>query len=175
MKITRFVIAVGAIAFLAGCTQSLPENQLDFDVVDLGSSATESSISKPGGETETNEPESEPGQEYAVDKNAEIDIEDQLGDGKIVAIEEIRVGRSSAFLVIYNQEGLVLGKSLVSPQSQPVNIKLQIPLVASAQLEAVLYLDNGDGSLNLSEDLPLVDNEGELVHEDFSYQVTSDE
>lgn len=168
-------MALVAVVLLSGCSQSLPENKLDFAVVDLGSGSSSSTAAQPNEDSEAGEieSESESEQEYAVDKNAEIDIEDQSGDGKVIAIEEIRVGRSSAFLVIYNQVGVVLGKSLVSPQSQPVNIALQVPLTESAKLEAVLYLDNGDGVLNLSEDLPLIDHEGELVHEDFSYKVSN--
>jgi len=120
----------------------------------------------------SNNPAASP-QECAFDPKAEIEIEDQSGDGTRIALDEIHVGRIIAFLVIYNLKGEVLATALVTSLSQPVNIALQTPITSSQELQAVLYLDDGDGKFELSQDLPLIGEENELVHEDFSYRVTN--
>jgi hypothetical protein len=154
------------VAMLTGCSTSSAQHQLDFASVEL--SGESSTASKP--EPSVSEAPEEPN--YAVDRSAEIEIEDQSGSGSLVQIEEIRVGRSNTFLVIYDSEGLVLASTLVSPQSQPVNVELERPLNKSSRLEAVLYLDDGDGQFEIGDDSPLIDDEGELVHEDFYYTLT---
>lgn len=153
---------IGATLLLSGCAASQPAPELGFTKIDLQNS--------PGGETQTPvEPEQD--FEYAIDARAEIEIPDQSGNGKSVMIEEIRVGREGTFLVIYDQSGLVLGATEVSPQSQPVTVGLDVELEQSQELQATLYLDNGDQIFDLKTDLPLLDDEGELVHEDFYYRV----
>lgn len=154
------------VAMLTGCSTSSAQHQLDFASVEL--SGESSTISKP--KPSDSEAPEEPN--YAVDRSAEIEIDDQSGSGSLVQIEEIRVGRSNTFLVIYDSEGLVLASTLVSPQSQPVNVELERPLNKSSRLEAVLYLDDGDGQFEIGDDSPLIDDEGELVHEDFYYTLT---
>ena len=111
------------------------------------------------------------GQAYATDPYAEVDIEDQSGDGRSVAIDEIKVARGNSFLVIYDLNGFVLAQSLVTPQSQPVTLLLDSPILESQELQATLYLDNGDGLFELDLDLPILGEEGELVHESFDYSV----
>ncbi len=153
---------------LTGCSTLPPENQLDFKVIELqGDRAPRDSEDN----TAVPEPESGSNVHFAVDRSAEIEIEDQIGTGEFVLIEEIRVGRANSFLVIYDSTGTVLAANLVSPQSQPVNVRLERPLTESAKLEAVLYLDDGDGEFNLEKDSPLIDDENEIVHEDFDYTI----
>lgn len=153
-------------ALLTGCSTTSAQHQLDFAAVEL--SGESSTTSKP----QPTEPAASEEPNYAVDRSAEIDIEDQSGSGSLVQIEEIRVGRSNTFLVIYDSDGIVLASTLVSPQSQPVNVELERTLAKSSRLEAVLYLDDGDGQFEIGEDSPLIDDEGELVHEDFDYTLT---
>lgn len=166
MRILSIVLIVG---LLAGCSANSEQHTLDFAAVELNSktdTGTTTATPKP------TQSEESANSEYAVDRSAEIDIEDQLGSGEYVQIEEIRVGRSNTFLVIYNSAGTVLASQLVSPQSQPVNVKLERELSESARLEAVLYLDDGDGIFEIDQDSPLIDDDGDLVHEDFDYTVT---
>ena len=151
-----------ATLLLSGCAASAADPQLGFTKIDLQNpqaSPTQSPV--------------EPDQDfdYAIDARAEIEIDDQTGDGRSVMIEEIRVGREGTFLVIYDGSGLVLGTTEVSPQSQPVTVELAVELETSQELQATLYLDNGDGVFDLNSDRPLLDYEGELIHEDFYYRV----
>ena len=167
----RYFALALAVGMLAGCSADSTQHQLDFAAVEL-SGAESSNNQNPDGSGTSSSPESEE-PNFAVDRSAEIDIEDQTGDGQLVQIEEIRVGRSNTFLVIYDSGGVVLASTLVSPQSQPVDVKLERTLTKSSQLEAVLYLDDGDGEFEIDQDSPLIDDEGELVHEGFEYIVSS--
>ncbi|MEK9578150.1 MAG: hypothetical protein VW008_02235 [Aquiluna sp.] len=175
--------ALVPILVLSGCMGAPSEPELQFDSIalgDTGSVATAQPSSSAAAAEEpqaSQEPSASPSEsesssdEYAQDRYAEIDIEDQSGDGVMVQIEEIRISGSNSFLVIYNTSGLVLASALVTPQSQPVTIKLQVPITKSQELEAVLYLDDGDGVFDLNKDFPILDDEQELVHEDFYYRV----
>ncbi len=166
----RFFALALAVGMLAGCSANSTQHQLDFTAVELSGAETGNiQNSESSGDASSLEAEES---NYAVDRSAEIDIEDQTGDGQLVQIDEIRVGRSNTFLVIYDSSGVVLASTLVSPQSQPVDVKLQRALTKSSQLEAVLYLDDGDGQFEIDQDSPLIDDEGELVHEDFEYRVS---
>lgn len=181
------LIALVPILVLSGCVGAPSEPELQFDSIALGetgsvataqpSSSAAASEEPQHSQGPSQEPSTSPSEsesssdEYAQDRYAEIDIEDQSGDGVMVQIEEIRISGSNSFLVIYDNNGLVLASALVTPQSQPVTIKLQVPITESQELEAVLYLDDGDGLFDLNKDFPILDYEQELVHEDFYYRV----
>ena len=155
-------IILASTLLLSGCSLAPEKNVDGLDVVRLDSQSNPLP-------TKTLDPQ---GQEYANDQSAEIDIEDQSGDGTTLEIDEIKVGRGDAFLVIYNASGLALAEVLVTPQSQPVTIRLTQALEKSQPLQAALYLDNGDGIFELDSDLPILGEEGKLVHADFDYTVT---
>jgi hypothetical protein len=172
----RSILILGFSAMLlAGCAPVSSGPVANFESVILGGAqAPAQTPSSPDSPSENPSPEILLDTEWAVDEIAEIEIEDQSGDGKAVAIEELRVGREGVFLVIYDSTSLVLAAVPVSPKSQPVTVSLSPELTKSQELEAVLYLDNGDSIFDLSSDVPIVDDEGELVHEDFEYEfVTS--
>jgi hypothetical protein len=181
-------LASASLLVLAGCTSAHEDTLDEIPFIGLGDKTSQADAQSPEPETTASAQPSEPSssdsdgdsnsnpaasdQEYALDLQAEIDIEDQSGDGARIALDKIQVGRNNAFVVIYNSAGEVLATALVTPLSQPVNIALQTPITSSQELQAVLYLDDGDGKFELSEDLPLIGEENELVHEDFSYRVT---
>jgi hypothetical protein len=158
MSMKRLSI-LAVVLVLSGCAGQDPDRVVNFESISLGDAAT----------SQTQSPTTEP--EFIIDSNAEIEIEDQEGSGQSVLIEEISVGREGTFLVIYDDSGLVLGSTLVSPQSQPVTLALNVALSESQELQAALYLDDGDGVFDLTLDLPIFDYEGELVHEDFDYEL----
>ena len=159
----RKVVAALGLVLLSGCSVQANQPELGFSNITLDGQ------SRPA-VTPSQIPEDS---DYAVDSRADIDIEDQQGDGNSVVIEELKVGRDNTFLVIYDTTGLVLASAKASPQSQPVQVSLDIPVTVSQELEAALYLDDGDGVFSLQLDRPLVDYEGEIVHEDFYYRVVS--
>jgi len=160
----NLIRAVAILAFalvISGCT-SLPQSEFkSFDSIVL----------LEGSEPTPTKTVDSSGQQYATDPTAEVEIDDQSGDGTFITIDEIELTRGNAFLVVYNLSGIVLAEAFVTPQSQPVTLMLDAPLSGSQQLQATLYLDNGDGVFELDLDLPILGEEGELVHESFWYSV----
>ena len=175
----RKVFALVLTLSLGGCALDTGSPAPELQPISLGQTAPNEDPS-PTTEASASEQPSEPLQTptdpppFARDRFAEIDIEDQAGDGRSVSIDEIEISGGNSFLVIYDSTGLVLASALVTAQSQPVKIKLDYPLESSQELEAALYLDDGDGEFSLANDYPILDDEDELVHEDFYYRITSD-
>jgi len=165
-----------AVLMLSGCAASPSGPTLDFESVDLLAATDAGSEGSQNEQPVQSEPEDEEARrESALDRFAEIEIEDQSGDGSSVLIDEIQISAGNAFLVIYDSSGMVLGSTLVTPQSQPVRLRLDMPIATSQELEAALYLDDGDGKLSINDDIPIYDDERELVHEDFYYAVNVDD
>jgi hypothetical protein len=103
------------------------------------------------------------------DAFAELEIEDQSGDGRQIVIEEIRITNRLGFVGILDAEGKLLGYSKVTNQSQPVSVRLETAVSSNSKLFARLYADNGDISFDELTDFPVLDDDGELVIEDFDY------
>lgn len=102
-----------------------------------------------------------------VDETAEIDVEDQRGDGTAVRVDEVRFASGSALVGIYGAGLDLLGWAPVQSGVQPVTIQLTRAVGSSQELIAVLHLDDGDGLLSRGDSV-LVE-EGEQVSEDFDY------
>lgn len=107
----------------------------------------------------------------AADSIADLEVEDQWGNGNEVMVSSVLLGRGPAWLVVSDLGGNVLGTKKVSPRTQPVTVQLQPPVSMSQELIATLYLDDGDGRFDSATDTPMVDEEGEIVSEDFDYVV----
>lgn len=107
----------------------------------------------------------------ASDPFADIEVDDQFGNGSSVAVTSVLLQRGPAVLVISDLSGQALGTKRVTPRSQPVSVQLETPVTISQELLATLYLDNGNGSFDPSKDTPMIDDEGEPVSEDFDYVV----
>lgn len=156
----RILAAILLLVSLSGCSGPSTSTALGFGVVDLtGNSAVPEN-------TPTTSPTLQ-----STDLEADIEIEDQRGDGTVVAVEEVSVQRGNAFLVITTMAGDLLASDLVSPRSQPVNVVFSKPIANSAQLQAALYLDDGDGKFDPMLDFPIFEEDGEQVRENFFYEV----
>lgn len=105
----------------------------------------------------------------AYDPRADLDIDDQYGDGWSVVIDSVRVTRDDVHLVILDDRGSVLGSQAVTPGVQPVQIVLDRRVDSSGDLYGVLILDDGDGSFDPQVDAPLLDDDDEIIEEDFEY------
>ena len=102
---------------------------------------------------------------------ADLEVDDQAGNGTEVAVTSVLLSREPALLVITDMTGQVLGVKQVSTRSQPTQVRLQTPVTVSQELDAALYLDNGNGTFNPAKDVPMLDEENEPVSEDFDYVV----
>lgn len=159
---TAFLLILAGSLLLTACTTAPAKDLENLDAIYL----------EPGTVTESASPSEPAVQEYAKDPDSEIEIDDQVGDGITLKIHEIQVSRGNAFLVIYNSQNFVVSEAFVTPQSQPVTLFFDIPILQSQELQAALYLDDGDGVFDLGKDLPILGEDNELVHETFSYQVS---
>jgi hypothetical protein len=158
--LTVSALLLFGVLSLTGCVANLAgTNKDDLAIVDLRENAE---TIQP---TESSEPK-----DNSYDRFAEIDIDDQSGDGTYIVIESLRVSRVS-FLVILDSTGSRLAVSEVSPQSQPVSIELDVRLSRSQELLAKLYVDDGDGIFNSELDKALLDDENESAEEDFDYRL----
>lgn len=106
-----------------------------------------------------------------ADSIADLEVDDQWGNGTEVTVTSVMLGRGPAWLVISDLGGNVLGTKQVSPRTQPVTVTLQPAVTMSQELLATLYLDDGDGRFDRQEDTMMVDEEAETVTEDFDYVV----
>lgn len=151
-------LAVALPALLTGCSSSSPAGT----TVPAGEEAIELPVgtSAPTASTPS-----------ATDPVADLEVDDQAGDGTEVAVTSVLLSREPALLVITDMTGQVLGVKQVSTRSQPTQVRLQTPVTVSQELDAALYLDNGNATFNPAKDVPMLDEENEPVSEDFDYVV----
>lgn len=108
-----------------------------------------------------------------VADDAELEIEDQRGDGTTVQIDEVKTSLQSGLLVIFDRSGRYLGAAKVSSTVQPVSIELENPISSSQELIGQLFADNGNGVYD-SKDLEVIEayeDEREIIYEDFEYEM----
>ena len=184
-----FAFALVAVITLTGCSQSVSPVNLPSSIK-VGSSTdapvdtvspqenVEFTDSESAVETDASESadDSQSGsvqgvEDYVIDY-AELEIEDQVGDGTIVAIDEVSTSLASALIVISNRSGSVLGVGKASANSTPVSIVLSTPVTTSQELYAQLFSDNGNGGYD-SSDLVVFESleDREPIIEDFEYVV----
>lgn len=153
---SKVVLAAGALVALAACSGGTPSSE-------TVSTAPSEAIVLPDATTAS--PTSP-----ASDLIADIEVDDQVGDGTEVIVTSVQLGRGPAWLVVTDLPGNVLGTKKVSPRTQPVTVPLKPPVTQSQELIATLYLDDGNGNFD-NKDAVMVDDEGEPVSEDFDYVV----
>ena len=125
---TSFLLILAGSLLLTACTSAPAKDLENLDAIYL----------EPGTVTESASPSEPAVQEYARDPDSEIEIDDQVGDGISLKIQEIQVSRGNAFLVIYNSQNFVVSEAFVTPQSQPVTLFFDIPILQSQELQAAL-------------------------------------
>ncbi|MHA6780061.1 DUF7282 domain-containing protein [Pseudonocardia saturnea] len=118
-----------------------------------------------------------------ADGGANVDADDQSGDGTTVVVRDVRIAGGPGWVVIRtddDRDGRVLGAAAVAPgQSGPVTVTLseQVPATADDDLTAVLHLDDGDGAFDESRDPAVLDaddddqDDDDVEGDDFDYRV----
>lgn len=107
-----------------------------------------------------------------TDLLADLDIDDQVGDGRSVVIESVDTDLPVVHIVIETRDGQVLGSDLRTAGLQPVTLRLDQPVPGPAKLVGRMLADDGDGILEIGADRPVIDEEGEQVAENFDYVFT---
>lgn len=186
------IALAGSLLALSGCSSS--NSQMDLPAsIELGSSSADQSVQdsnesveQPGTEntpvTESSEAMGESdiddstdpvdANDFVVD-DAELEIEDQSGDGSSVQIQEVETSLQTGLLVIFDKSGAYLGAAKVSSTVQPVSIELENPINSSQELIGQLFADNGNGVYD-SMDLEVIEayeEEREIIYEDFEYEM----
>jgi hypothetical protein len=113
------------------------------------------------------------------DDDAELDVEDQSGDGSSVRVEEVQLSRTDGFLAIFTEDGdTLLGHAAVerSDDERSLEVPLDQPLTETARLVAVLHADDGDGTFDPSSDSRVTDDDDDDDDDDvktdrFTYRV----
>ncbi len=113
------------------------------------------------------------GPSRVTDPSADLDIDDQVGDGRSVVIEAVDTDLPAVHIVIETRDGVVLGSDLRTAGLQPVTLRLDEPVPGTAELVGRMLADDGDGILDVGADRPVIDDEGEQVAEDFDYVLTA--
>lgn len=106
-----------------------------------------------------------------IGADADLDIDDQRGDGDFVVIESVDSPYAKSFVVITNTSGQVLGVGLSTPDRQIVSIPLNPKVTTTSKLIGTLYADDGDGEFSPESDELVFDDDNEIVSEDFDYVV----
>lgn len=111
------------------------------------------------------------------DADAEVEVEDQAGDGRTVRVEEVVLGSGAGHVVVVDPASrAVLGSAPVrAGTSRAVTVTLATAVPRTGEYLALLYGDDGDGRFDETRDGLVVDtdddggDDGGSVDEDFRY------
>jgi len=140
------------------------------------SSASSSASSSPSASTS---PTPTAGDTVA-DDDAELDVEDQRGDGRSVAVEEVQLTSGSGFVAVYTRDGQLLGSAEVG-RGRTLTVELDEPIPATGEYRAVLFADDGDGTFDAETDPRVVeaddddddqDDDEDAVDDEFDYRLS---
>jgi hypothetical protein len=106
-----------------------------------------------------------------LDPEAEVDVEDQTGDGRQVRLDEVEM-TSRGFVVVVSRPGqAVLGVAPVDSEREGFVVRLERPVESNQSLVVMLFADDGDGKFDPAADGRIVDDEGEAVVDDLFYRL----
>ncbi len=193
----RLVVGAGVLALVAGCSSGsgdlatepaialadgsaptatgLPDGSASDDgTADVPPADTTDDSSQEHDDATTDDDAIPVNSLTVVDESAEVEVDDQAGDGTTVQVEEVRVGSQPGFVVIHDAGRTVLGWAYVPSAVRGVTVTLATPVRASRELVASLFRDDGDRVFDPGVDRLVVetdDDDGEIepVAEDFDY------
>jgi len=160
-RATLAALTLAAALVTAACSENLPDQAI------TPASGVASSAASPA------QPSPSPGGEVR-DDGAELDLEDQSGDGSAVVVEEVGLSQGEG-LVVVTREGSAtpLGAALVRDGGERnLTVVLEERLTSDETVRAVLYLDsNRDGGFDPTEDTVIVDDDGDPETDDAEYRL----
>ncbi|GAA4412782.1 hypothetical protein GCM10023168_34980 [Fodinibacter luteus] len=184
LRLAALALVGPAALGLTGCgSEPGPESvgapiTLSSTPVGPGSSTTEPTA-KPTASPSTAASTAAPGGAAPVptlvrDDRADVDAEDQGGDGRSVRVSEVRLSVGTGHVVVVDpRTRQVLGSATVSSgTTRGVTVPLADPVTRSGELVVLLHTDDGDGRFDPATDGPVVDDDDlEPVDEDFDYRL----
>lgn len=105
------------------------------------------------------------------DPEAEIEIDDQSGDGTSLMIDEVEFSLNAVWLIIRSKQGELFHSELLTYGAKKASIQLMTPLKSGEYLVS-LHTDDGDGKFDSTKDLLIRGHEKEMAQEDFDYTRT---
>ena len=178
MRTTRrpaATVATAAVAALAlgACGTTPAPDPADGPIV-LRGSETSGSPTPPSSPTTTATGGAAPVVPDVRDDDAEVEVQDQGGDGRTVTVEEAVLGSGPGHVVVVDPATrTVLGSaSLRAGTSRAVTVTLTTSVPRTGEYLALLYADDGDGAFDDTRDGLVVDADddgGGSVDEDFRY------
>ena len=88
------------------------------------------------------------------DDEADLQGEDQQGDGTSVRVEDVQLSTADGFVAVFAADGSLLGSAPVARSDEDVDVDVPLSPAQSGtvELRAVLYADDGDGALDPAVD-----------------------
>ena len=113
------------------------------------------------------------------DDDAELDAENQHGNGRFVDVDDVQISRSNGFVAVcWREMGRLLGSARIarSDDDRDVRITLDERITKTIELGLILYADAGDGRLDGVDDRVVSDDDYEdkddLAVEFLTYRYT---
>ena len=156
---------------LSACASGSDARPAGIDVSPIVVDLAESSVPSTGHSGSVTGAEPPP----VTDPRADLDIDDQVGDGLTVVMEAVDTDLTVVHIAIETADGVLLGSDLRTEGLQPVTVRLDQPVPGPMELVGRMLSDDGDGILELGVDRPVIDEEGEQVAEDFDYVFLTDD
>ena len=100
------------------------------------------------------------------DEDAELDAEDQRGNGRSVDIEDVQISRKNGFVAVcWPDARRLLGSARVarSEDDSDLQIDLDERITKTIRIVVVLYADDGDGRLDGATDQIVTDDDYDEV------------
>ena len=109
------------------------------------------------------------------DDRAELDVEDQRGEGRSVAVEEVRLTSGTGFVAVHTRDGRLLGSAEVG-SGRILTVELDERVPTTGDYRAVLFGEDGDGRFDADADPRVVEpdddaDDDDPVDDDFDYQL----
>lgn len=181
MRTTHLTAALAASAALAlGACGTAPAPEAPAGPIVLGGSVTSGTPTPSTTSTAPATPASggaAPVVPDVRDADAEVEVEDQAGDGRTVRVEEVVLGSGAGHVVVVDPASrAVLGSAPVrAGTSRAVTVTLATAVPRTGEYLTLLYGDDGDGRFDETRDGLVVDadddagDDGGSVDEDFRY------
>lgn len=175
-----FALAGTTALGLAACGNEAEPEEVGAPIVLSSTGATSSpgttSSASPTASTPSGSPSASGGAAPVVavvrDGSANVDVDDQRGDGTSVRVAEVRLTAGAGHVVIMDpRTRQLLGTAAVTAgRTRGVTVPLTTPVAASGELVALLHVDDGDGRFDAATDGAVVDDDDdEAVDDDFDF------
>ena len=151
------VPAAAALLALSGCGSDGDPTPAPASATSTSSAPQPSATSSDPSAAAAPEPPVEEGAPAVAphrDDEADLQGEDQRGDGTSVRVEDVQLSTTDGWVAVFAADGGLLGATPVVRSDEDVDLDVVLsPAVTGTQeLRAVLYADDGDGVLDLGTD-----------------------